>query len=262
MSDILDDLSTSARNRVKSGYYKIDGHERQTGSSISFSEAIETTGSEPIVGEIKPGSPTRGKLFEKDFDPVELGRAYSAGGAAGFSVLTDPDHFLGSLENLAQVAKLNKPTLMKDFVVDHSQIEAGKESGADAVLLIYRLFSRGVTSFDLGEGIGYAHDLGLEVLVEINDLAEYRSARETDADMIGINNRDLRSLEIDITRTRRILEKAGKDRVVWTMSGISGRSDIRFLRDAGADAFLVGTALSKSDDPGRLIRELKGDSRG
>ncbi len=258
MSDILDELSRSARERVNSGYYEVNCGPREVESIIPFTEVITGGNHAPIIGEIKPGSPTRGRILAEGFDPAELGRSYSAGGISGFSVLTDPDHFFGSLGNLARVSELNRPTLMKDFIVDCSQLNAGRKFGADAVLLIYRLFTREATSFGLNEGIDYAHGLGLEVLLETNDISEYESAMKTDAEMIGINNRDLRTLDVDLSRTERILGEAGKDRIVWSMSGISKRKDIEYLAGAGADAFLVGTSLTRSDGPERLLRELRG----
>ncbi|MCF7889896.1 indole-3-glycerol-phosphate synthase [Candidatus Bipolaricaulota bacterium] len=261
MSDILDELSRSALNRVSSGFYDIDSREGER-NPVSFTQKINARACAPVIGEIKPGSPTRGKIFGDKFDPVELGRSYAKGGVTGLSVLTDPDHFFGSLDYLDQVAKLDRPVLMKDFIVDYSQINAGKALGADAILLIYRLFTRGVPNFSLESGINYAQERGLEVLLEINDRAEYESALKTDADMIGINNRDLRSLEVDLSTTRNILSGAGKDRIVWAMSGISGRSDINYLSEAGADVFLVGTSLAEAENPKRFLKKLRGGFDG
>jgi len=262
MRDILDKLALSAKKRVKSGYYDISNEERNKLTANSFEENIKTEGRDPIIGEIKPGSPSRGRIFADDFDPTEFGESCSGGGVAGFSVLTDPDNFFGSLDNLKRIAKLGKPTLMKDFLIDYCQVRAGKALGADAVLFIYRLFAREISRFDLESGIEYAHDRDLEVLLEVNDVSEYELALETEADMIGINNRDLRSLEVDLTTTERILSKAGKTGTVWAMSGIASRSDVVYLRDAGADAFLVGTSLALSDEPGGLIQQLSGVSDG
>ena len=262
MNDILNKLSNSAMARVESNYYAVERKKETEKNPLSFTKSIKDQNSVAIIGEIKPGSPTRGKIVDRNFDLSELTTAYLAGGVAGFSVLTDPDHFYGSLDNLLKIAELDKPTLMKDFVIDYSQIRAGKECGADAVLFIYRLFGRNVINFSLDEGINYAHDLGLQVLLETNDLYEYKSALKTDADMIGINNRDLRSLKVDLATTKKILAKAGKDRIVWSMSGISNRSDIDFLKEAGADAFLIGTSLAQSDNPQRLLRQLRGTYDG
>ncbi len=262
MSDVLDELAGSALTRANSGYYEVGKRDKVEVTSTPFTEKIREVDHDPVIGEIKPGSPSQGRLFDENLDPAELGSTYAEGGVTGFSVLTDPDHFFGSLDNLTQVAALEKPTLMKDFVVDYSQIRAGQRLGADAVLFIQRLFARNIPSFGLEEGIEYVQDLGLEVLLETNDLIEYESALETDADMIGINNRDLRSLEVDLARTKNILSEAGKDRIIWSMSGISSRSDIKFLVSAGADAFLVGTSLARAENPESFLDNLRGDPDG
>lgn len=262
MSDILDDLADSARDRVKSGYYETEHGRKGESSSRTFKKRIRDEKHDPVIGEIKPGSPSQGKIFDESFDPTVLGNIYNTGGVAGFSVLTDPDHFFGSLDNLAKVAVLGKPTLMKDFIVDYSQLDAGKALGAAAVLFIYRLFARGIPTFSLEGGIKYAHELGLEVLLETNDLPEYESALKTDADMIGINNRDLRSLEVDLSITKNTLSRSRKDRIVWAMSGISGRTDINYLKEAGADAFLVGTSLAQAKNPERFLQTLRGVTDG
>ena len=262
MSDVLDELAESALTRVDSGYYEVGKRGKVEVTSTPFTEKIREVDHDPVIGEIKPGSPSQGRLFDETFDPSELGRVYSEGGAAGFSVLTDPDHFFGSLDNLARVAELEEPTLMKDFIVDYSQIRAGQRLGADAVLFIQRLFARNIPSFGLEEGIKYTQNLEMEVLLETNDLTEYESALETNADMIGINNRDLRSLEVDLTRTKNILSEAGKDRIIWSMSGISSQSDIKFLVNAGADAFLIGTSLARTENPKSFLGNLLGDPDG
>ncbi len=257
MKNVLGELSESALNRVNSGFYDIDREVKER-NTVSFRQCIKSQRSTPVIGEIKPGSPSQGKIFEDEFDPERLGRNYANGGVTGFSVLTDPDHFSGSLVNLERVARLDGPVLMKDFIVDYPQIDAGKALGADAILFIYRLFARNVPTFGLEAGIEYAQGQGLEVLLEINGRAEYESALETDADMIGINNRDLRSLEVDLSTTSGILSSAGKDRIVWAMSGISDRSDINYLQQAGADVFLVGTSLAKAENPKIFLQKLRG----
>jgi len=258
MSDVLDELSKSALNRVDSGLYDRDPGWDKERNTVSLKQRVKAQRSAPVIGEIKPGSPSQGRIFGDEFDPVKLSKSYVKGGVTGLSVLTDPDHFYGSLDNLKKVAKLDRPVLMKDFIVDYSQIDTGKALGADAILFIYRLFTRGIPDFSLEDGIQYSQELDLEVLLEINDRAEYESALKTDADMIGINNRDLRSLKVDLSTTKSILSSVGKDRVVWGMSGISDRSDINYLRDAGADAFLVGTSLAKAENPKNFLQQLRG----
>lgn len=259
MKDILDKLVRSAKERLQSGYYVVEVPSENSSSSNSFVREIRERKSNPVIAELKPASPSRGKLFEDEFDPVELAELYLEGGAAGFSVLTDPDHFNSSLENLKAVTGFGVPVLMKDFILSYSQVEAASNIGADAILLIYRLFEREKTKFELEEAIDYAHEHGLEVLLEANDLPEYEEALETEADMIGINNRDLRNLEVDLSTTKNVIAKAGTDRIVWSMSGISDREDVIYLRESGVDAFLVGTSLSLANHPTDYLMNLRGE---
>ncbi len=262
MKDVLKELVTATRGRMESGYYCISGDDNPEGAKSSFVEAIKSGKEVPVVTEIKPASPSEGRLISEETKVEDLAELYRRAGAAGYSVLTDPDYFGGSLENLAVVSELGLPTLMKDFLLDYRQIEAGSEMGADAVLLIHRLFERNMTEFTLEEAVTYAHDLGLEVLLETNDLREYEAALGTDADMIGINNRDLRNLEVDLATTAGILTESSKDRPVWSMSGISDRNDLEYLQGSGGDAFLIGTALSRAEDPERLLEDLTGGFDG
>lgn len=257
MTDVLDQLAVSALERIGAGYYDHD-HKGQRNKHYSFVQRIDEESFSPVIAEIKAGSPSEGRLSENEFNPKERASRYLKSGALGLSVLTEPDHFYGSLEDLQEVSNLNNPVLMKDFVLDSPQIEAGHGLGADAILLIYRLFKRDYPAFNLNEAIDYVHELGLEVLLETNDETEYEFALKSNADMIGINNRDLRSLEVDLSTTTNILSEAGKDRIVWSMSGISEREDIRYLKDAGTDAFLVGTSLTQSTQPEKLLRKLRG----
>jgi len=260
MKDVLKELVTATRKRIKSGFYRLSGTANPEGEGFSFVDAIRKDTAVPVVTEIKPASPSGGQLIPEGTNVEERADLYRRAGAAGFSVLTDRDYFGGSLRNLAVVSELGLPTLMKDFVLDYGQIEAGYERGADAILLIYRLFARNLTGFKLEEAVAYAHDLGLEVLLETNDLREYEAALKTEADMIGINNRDLRSLKVDLSTTKEVLTNSSKDRPVWSMSGISGKSDLEYLQGSGGDAFLVGTALSRSENPKKLLKEFTGGS--
>ena len=257
--DILDELSRQAVDRLERGYYRGRKNEERN-SNGSFAEAIAAAPATPVVAEIKPRSPTEGKLFS---GPIEtLATTYVEGGATGFSVLTDPDNFGGGLCSMGAVASLGLPVLMKDFVVSPTQIRSGVAWGASAILLIHRLFSRGFTEMTLEEAINIAHQLNLEVLLEVNDGEEYRIALESEADMIGINNRDLRTMKVDLNTTVSILSEFEKDRIVWSLSGIKSGEDIAFLRKAGAEVFLVGTALLKSDEPAGLLSSMVGVEDG
>jgi indole-3-glycerol phosphate synthase len=171
-------------------------------------------------------------------------------------VVTDPDHFGGSLESLSYAGETGLPTLMKDFVMDPVQLDAGAACGGSAVLLILTIFRRGYPRLSVETLIAEAHSRGLEVLLEVNSLEEYEQSLQTDAEMIGINHRDLATLQLDLGLTERILSRASKDRPVWALSGIKTPEDVRRLKAAGADASLVGTSLLRSSHPGAALREL------
>ena len=260
--DWLDRLAQAALETIASGYYD---HVTPSGLADqprrSLVRAIHNrieAGRLAIIAEIKPASPSGGPLW-LGADIAELARQLSAKGAAGLSVLTEPVSFGGSLENLREAGLSNLPTLMKDFLLAPVQLDAATAYGASAVLLILTLFNRGYARLGLAEIIGAAHDRGLEVLLEVNSPEEYRQAQETQAEMIGINNRELASLQVDLGRTGAILAQVQKDRPVWALSGIETRQDIQRLSAAGADAFLIGSSLMRSADPAAKLAELLGD---
>lgn len=253
--DWIDKLTKSALNRVESGYYRdIIETER---NKASFVENIGNASANPIVAEIKPGSPSKGVLLSESVGVKHWAELFRASGAIGISVLTEPEHFNGSLENLTMASRLGLPTLMKDFVVDLVQIEACAHTGGTGVLFIQSIFDRGYSKISLNDGIKHAHQIGLEVLLEVGSKKEYKSALQTEADMIGINNRDLGTLQVDLNRTAEILKDSDKDRIIWSMSGISTVNDIRALKRTGVDAFLIGTSLMQSSKPKAKLLKLK-----
>ncbi len=180
------------------------------------------------------------------------------GGAVALSVLTEPKQFDGSLDALAQARKAVKlPILMKDIILSPLQIQAASKLGANAVLLIKTLFDRGYSGKTIDEMINGAHMMGLEVLLETHTLAEFVSALKTDADLIGINNRNLETLKVDLNATKTILQAIRtKDKVVVSESGINTMADLIFLRESGASAFLIGSAIMKSDNIEEKVREF------
>ncbi|MCJ7632023.1 indole-3-glycerol-phosphate synthase, partial [Candidatus Bathyarchaeota archaeon] len=163
-----------------------------------------------------------------------------------------------SLENFFRIREsINAPLLMKDFVVSSVQIDAASRFGADAILLIQALFDRNYCDRGLNEMIEYAHSHRLEVLLEAHNEDEFRKAITTDADLIGINNRDLRTFAIDLNVTQEILKKnVICDRIIVSESGIESPEDLCFLRNAGAHAFLVGTAVMSANNIEEKVREL------
>ncbi|MFH0851082.1 MAG: indole-3-glycerol-phosphate synthase [Candidatus Bathyarchaeota archaeon] len=254
MVDYLDRLAADARATVESEYYRRQPTRRPGRSRAGLREAIRRSHLTPIIAEIKRASPSAGDI-RRELDTAEAARILMANGAVGISVLTEPMHFKGSLEALDDVrAAVDLPVLMKDIVVSLEQIEAAARHGADAVLLIKTVFDQGYTEFSLEEAIMEAQGRGLEVLLEAHTLNEYQAALKTKADLIGINNRDLGSMTVDLGTTERILRYSGEfNRTVVSMSGIESPGDVRYLKRCGADAFLVGSAIMRSQDMGEAL---------
>jgi indole-3-glycerol phosphate synthase len=205
MHDFLDTLAMDAVGTIESGYYQNLRAVQQP--KVSLKQAILNCRTNSVVTEIKAASPSLGTIRE-NFDPKAVALAMEKAGAVGISVLTEPKHFNGSLDTLSKVrAAVNLPLLMKDIVIVADQIEAATKLGANAVLLIEALFERGCCEMSVERMIAYAHNQGLEVLLETHTEAEFQKAIETDADLIGINNRNLTTLKIDLNTTQQILRK-------------------------------------------------------
>jgi len=207
-----------------------------------------------VIAELKRRSPSKGEL-RRDFDPVAIARAYQAGGAVALSVLTDERYFGGSLAVLEAVrAATELPLLRKDFVIDAYQIDEARAAGADAVLLIVAALAPAA----LARLFEYARGFGLDVLVEVHDEAELDVAKGIGADLIGINNRDLRSFVTDLAVTERLAKRVPQGALVVAESGIFEPEDVARLARAGASAFLVGESLMREADPGLALRRLLG----
>jgi len=198
----------------------------------------------PIIAEVKVASPSSCAIME-EADVGEIALAMERGGAIALSVITEPMFFRGSLEAFLEVRRrVQLPLLMKDIIVSGAQLEAARALGADAVLFIQTLFKRGYCEDDVNAMIAEAHSKGLEVLLEAHTQSEFESAVKTEADLVGINNRDLGTLSVELEVTRSILLACPTNgKLVVSESGIKTPEDIRFLREAGAQAFLVGSAI-------------------
>lgn len=260
MANLIDALAEEAGKRVEEGYYKPHVEPRAYATSTqkrSLVERIIRCRQAAIISEVKPRSPSSG-AFNRVEGFVEAAMAMQRGGAVGISILTEPARFGGSLELLRRVReRVGLPLLMKDIFISKAQIEAAAEVGADAVLLIQALFDRGYCELDARGMIRFAHSLSLEVLLEGHTAKELRSALQSDADVLGINNRDLRTLALDLQVTRRVLEEVDpQDRIVVAESGIASPMDVRFLRQCGCQAFLVGTAIMRAEDIEGKVREF------
>ncbi|MEM3055205.1 MAG: indole-3-glycerol-phosphate synthase, partial [Candidatus Bathyarchaeia archaeon] len=218
---------------------------------------ITKCGHAPIIAEIKPSSPSHGNLrIIKSVRDIAV--AMERGGASGISVLTEPKHFSGSIGLLKEVKhSVNLPVLMKDIIIDPVQIEAASKIGADAILLIFSVFERGYVNYSVHEMIKIAHLKRLEVLLETRGAAEFLSALETEADLVGINNRNLKTLEVDLNVTQQVMSVVGEcGKIVVSESGIQNPEDIRFLHACGVKAFLVGSAVMLADNVEGKVREL------
>ncbi len=257
MPDYLDILAKNALRTIEEWYYETAT--KTEASAVGFKEALLRCEKAPIISEIKFASPTT-RAFRRldDVNIGEIARNMQEGGATCISVLTEPKHFGGNIGFISQVRDQVKiPILMKDIVLSPKQIEAGYQTGANAILLIQTLFDRGYCQKDVQNMIDYSHSRGLEVLLEVHTEEEFLSALHTDADMIGINNRNLKTLQVDLGVTRRILTKHNiEKKVIVSESGINSSQDIRFLRICGAYAFLVGTAIMKASNIEERTREL------
>ena len=255
MADFLDTLAQSATERIKNGYYNI---EKQVPTSrISLKRKILESEYAPIIAEIKAASPLLGTI-RKNVAVKNIAVAMENARAAGISILTEPKHFGGSLTFLTEVqTSVNLPLLMKDIIVSPIQLEAASKTGANAVLLIEPLFERGYCQCDVHDMIAQAQSMSLEVLLETHSKEEFSSALNTNADLIGINNRDLKTLKVDLRTTERILSNSDLGgKVIVSESGVKTSADIRFLKDCGAHAFLIGSSIMMASDVEKKVKEF------
>jgi indole-3-glycerol phosphate synthase len=255
MSDYLDVLARVAQITIESEYY--DEAKPSFKPRISLRKAIVDCPFIPVITEIKSASPSAG-VIRGNVRPADIARAMQRGGATALSVLTEPKQFNGSLEALFQARKAVKvPILMKDIILSPIQIQAASKIGANAVLLIQGLFDRGYSERHLDEMIIGAHLLGLEVVLEVHTESEFCSAVKTDADLIGINNRNLGTLKVDLNVTKKILSNNDPNgKLIISESGIKTLADILSLRRSGARAFLIGSAIMSVPNVEEKVKEF------
>ncbi len=219
-----------------------------------FAEAVNKPRTISLIAEIKKASPSRG-LIRADFDPVKIAGIYQEVGVQAVSVLTEEDFFQGSLEHLSAVkAAVQVPVLRKDFLFEPYQIYESRAYGADAVLLIAELLSRD----KLGELSALAESLGMDSLVEIHDEKELKKVLGMKLSLIGINNRDLKTFEVDLKTTERLFPLIPKDRTVVVESGLKSSQDVLFLRILGINAVLIGTAFMEEANIAAKVEKLMG----
>jgi indole-3-glycerol phosphate synthase len=252
MSDILNKIVEVKREEISLARRKRDllslrRDAESLGSQRDFIASLRAkidAGRAGVIAEVKKASPSKGVLRER-FAPAEIAESYAQHGAACLSVLTDEKFFQGSLAYLEQArAACALPALRKDFMVD--------PAGADCILLIAACLDDGLMS----ELEVQAHELGMSVLVEVHDGAELDRGLRLKTPLIGVNNRNLRTFEVTLETTLALLKHVPPDRLLVTESGILARNDVKRMRDANVQAFLVGAAFMRADDPGAALAEL------
>lgn len=227
----------------------------EQGIARGFVAAIESkiaAGHSGVIAEIKKASPSKG-IIREHFVPAELAVSYEKGGAACLSILTDVDFFQGADAYLQQArAAVSLPVIRKDFLVDEYHIYEAKALGADCVLLIVSALE----TAKLKELNSLAHELGMDVLIEVHDQKELEIALELPNKLIGINNRNLHTFDVTLETTFGLLSQIGNDRIVVTESGILSPNDVSAMRARNVHAFLVGEAFMRAEDPGAALKSF------
>lgn len=226
-----------------------------SGNMSMFKSGISRKGKLNLIAEIKKSSPSKG-IICSDFDPARIAWEYQNSGAAAISVLTDERFFDGRMEYLKVVKdKVSVPLLRKDFIVDEYQVYESLVGGADAILLISRILSRG----QLQEYLEISKSLNLDCLVEVHSEVELDKVLSTDAGIIGVNNRDLSTFQVDVSRTQQIAKYIPGDKIIVSESGIENYEQIIYLKNLGVNAVLIGGTFMRSNEISQKIREVMGE---
>ncbi len=251
--NILKRLVINSQTAIDDGTYDIDANLEK--SSKDLIQIIKSNPRPTLLTEIKFASPSLGKI-RTITNPASIAEQMIAGGSKALSILTQPNLFHGSPEYFMKVRQaVDVPLLMKDIMIENIQIDAAEKMGADYILLIQSLFDQGFLK-EIDEFIEYAHKKELKILLEVHTKQEFVNALDTKADLIGINNRNLDTLEIDLKTTATVLEGYEKTRPIISESGIETIDDIQYLKKCGADAFLIGASIMKSDNIEEQVRKL------
>lgn len=262
MSDILEKILAVKREEIAAAKRSrplaiVRAEAERAGKPRDFTGALQTriaTGCPAVIAEVKKASPSKGVL-RPEFDPVAIAKSYARHGAACLSVLTDTQFFMGSPEYLVQArAASGLPVLRKDFLVEPYQVYEARAMGADCILLIVAALDDAAMR-DLEQA---ASEFGMSTLVEVHDAAELDRALHLKTPLLGINNRNLRTFETRLETTLDLIKHVPPDRLVITESGIVTPADVKRMRGAGVDAFLVGEAFMRAPDPGVELAKLFG----
>ena len=244
--NVLLEIIAKKRERVREAKTRANPH--------AFRSALQRDGIN-IIAEFKRRSPSKGMIRE-GANPIEVARAYKAGGAVAMSVLTEEDYFAGSLDDLRQVkATVDLPVLRKDFIVDEYQVYESVAAGADAILLIVAVLDDEL----LARLRRLAEDeLQIDALVEVHTSEEMKRAAACGAKLIGVNNRDLRTFEVSLETSLRLAREAPDDALLISESGLKSSDDLQRLHDAGYRGFLIGETLMRAEDPQQALRSFRG----
>ena len=260
MSDTLSRITAdTARHvaacRTRRPLAEVEKAAKAADAPRGFARALKATiaaGRYGLIAEIKKASPSKG-LIRPDFDPPSLARAYERGGATCLSVLTDEPYFQGRDEFLVQArAATRLPVLRKDFMIDPYQIVESRALGADCVLLIMACLDDALAA-DLAK---LAHRWGMDVLVEVHDAGELDRALGIDSDLVGVNNRNLKTLAVDLATTEQLAPKVPRDRVLVAESGLGSPADLLRMSKVGASTFLIGESFMRKPDVEAAVREI------
>lgn len=265
MSDILKRILATKFDEVAKASSQVAMHILRSDAEASlqenslkprgFTASIEkkiAAGDAGVITEIKKASPSKG-VFREDFNPAEIAKSYEKNGAACLSVLTDKDYFQGSARYLREARQAcTIPVLRKDFLVDPYQVYEARAMGADAILLI----AAALDDAQMKDFESIAHELSMDVLVEVHDAYELERALKLNTPLLGINNRNLRTFEVSLDTTLSLLKDIPKEKRVVTESGILTKEDVALMRAAQVHAFLVGEAFMRQPDPGVALAEL------
>lgn len=262
----LNKLAENSYKAIEEGVYNNAKYDYCGHEPISMRKSILSCPHAPLITEIKFASPSKGRIVAESNDTVsramEIATNMVGSGAVGLSIVTQPNLFRGSPEYLGMIRKtVAVPLLMKDIIVSDIQIDSAKRMGADCILLIKSIFDNNLTEGSIEKLADYANKKGVQVVFEVHKEQEFREVLKSSIDprqnLIGINNRDLNELNVDIATTMNLLKKSDKrGHIIISESGISKTEEIQQLKKAGADAFLIGTSIMESSDIASKVAEL------
>jgi indole-3-glycerol phosphate synthase len=262
----LNKLAKNSYKAIDEGVYSNEKYDYCGHAPISMRKSILSCPHAPLITEIKFASPSKGRIVAESIDAIsramDIATSMVGSGAVGLSIVTQPNLFRGCPEYLGMIRKtVGVPLLMKDVIVSDVQIDSAKRMGADCILLIKSIFDSNLTEGSIEKFADYANKKGMQVVFEVHKEQEFREVLKSLIDprqnLIGINNRDLNDLNVDITTTMNLLKRGDKQgRIVISESGISKAGEIQQLKKAGADAFLIGTSIMESIDIASKVTEL------